>query len=69
MCFYHHSGSLAKFNKIPVSYLLQWEAIKEAKKNDVVLITGKGAEEIMAIGEKRIPWNEKKVILEELEKM
>jgi lipid II:glycine glycyltransferase (peptidoglycan interpeptide bridge formation enzyme) len=31
MCFYHHSGSLKKFNKIPVSYLLQWEAIKEAK--------------------------------------
>ncbi|MDP3882825.1 MAG: peptidoglycan bridge formation glycyltransferase FemA/FemB family protein [Candidatus Staskawiczbacteria bacterium] len=31
MCFYHHSGSLSKHNKIPVSYLLQWEAIKEAK--------------------------------------
>jgi lipid II:glycine glycyltransferase (peptidoglycan interpeptide bridge formation enzyme) len=30
-CFYHHSGSRAKFNKIPVSYLLQWEAIKEAR--------------------------------------
>lgn len=32
MAFYHHSGSISKFNKIPVSYLLQWEAIKEAKK-------------------------------------
>jgi peptidoglycan pentaglycine glycine transferase (the first glycine) len=31
VCFYHHSGSLSKYNKIPVSYLLQWEAIKEAK--------------------------------------
>jgi lipid II:glycine glycyltransferase (peptidoglycan interpeptide bridge formation enzyme) len=31
MCFYHHSGSLSKFNKIPVSYLLQWRAIQEAK--------------------------------------
>jgi lipid II:glycine glycyltransferase (peptidoglycan interpeptide bridge formation enzyme) len=30
-CAYHHSGSLSKYNKIPVSYLLQWEAIKEAK--------------------------------------
>lgn len=29
--FYHHGASLSKFNKIPVSYLLQWEAIKEAK--------------------------------------
>ena len=31
ICFYHHSGSLSKYNKIPVSYLLQWRAIKEAK--------------------------------------
>ena len=30
-CVYHHSGSLTKYKKIPVSYLLQWEAIKEAK--------------------------------------
>ncbi len=29
--FYHHSGSLFEFSKIPVSYLLQREAIKEAK--------------------------------------
>jgi len=31
ICFYHHSGSLSKYNKIPVSYLLQWQAMKEAK--------------------------------------
>lgn len=31
MCFYHHSGSLSEYNKIPASYLLQWQAIKEAK--------------------------------------
>ena len=30
--FYHHGASLTKYNKFPVSYLLQWEAIKEAKK-------------------------------------
>jgi len=32
--FYHHGASLSKYNsnKVPVSYLLQWEAIKEAKK-------------------------------------
>jgi lipid II:glycine glycyltransferase (peptidoglycan interpeptide bridge formation enzyme) len=29
--YYHHSGSLTEFNKIPASYLIQWEAIKEAK--------------------------------------
>ena len=30
--FYHHGASLSKYNKIPISHLLQWEAIKEAKK-------------------------------------
>jgi lipid II:glycine glycyltransferase (peptidoglycan interpeptide bridge formation enzyme) len=30
--FYHHGASSLKYPKIPVSYLLQWEAIKEAKK-------------------------------------
>ncbi len=29
---YHHSGSLSEYQKIPASYLMQWEAIKEAKK-------------------------------------
>lgn len=46
------------------------EAIKKAltlaKENDIVLVTGKGAETIMAIGDERIPWNERKVIEEEL---
>jgi len=35
-CVYHHSGSISKFNKIPVSYLLQWEAIKTAKAKNCV---------------------------------
>ena len=30
--FYHQGASSQKYPKIPVSYLLQWEAIKEAKK-------------------------------------
>lgn len=29
---YHHGASLSEFNRIPASYLLQWEAIKEAKQ-------------------------------------
>lgn len=32
--FYHHGASLSKFKNIPVSYLMQWEAIKEAKKRE-----------------------------------
>jgi UDP-N-acetylmuramoyl-L-alanyl-D-glutamate--2,6-diaminopimelate ligase len=47
------------------------EAIKKAlqlvKPGDVVLVTGKGAEETMAIGDQRIPWNDKKVISELLQ--
>jgi len=34
ICFYHHAALLPEFKKIPVSYLLQWEAIKEAKKRN-----------------------------------
>lgn len=29
--FYHHAGLLPEYKKLPVSYLLQWEAIKEAR--------------------------------------
>ncbi|MEA3344217.1 MAG: peptidoglycan bridge formation glycyltransferase FemA/FemB family protein, partial [Patescibacteria group bacterium] len=32
MAFYHHSGSLSEYRKIPVSYLLQWRVIQEAKR-------------------------------------
>lgn len=49
------------------------EAIKKAlllaKSGDFIVVTGKGAEETMAVGKKRIPWNDKKVILEELRKL
>jgi len=42
------------------------EAIKKAllmaRENDIILVTGKGAEESMAIGKRRIAWNDKKVI-------
>jgi lipid II:glycine glycyltransferase (peptidoglycan interpeptide bridge formation enzyme) len=30
--FYHQGASSFKYNKVPVSYLLQWEAIREAKR-------------------------------------
>ncbi len=32
MAFYHHAALLPEYKKISASYLLQWEAIKEAKK-------------------------------------
>lgn len=35
--FYHHAASLPKFSKHSIPYLLQWEAIKEAKKRGCTL--------------------------------
>ena len=49
------------------------EAIRKAltllAQDDILLVTGKGAEETMAIGSDRIPWNDRTVIEEELGKM
>jgi lipid II:glycine glycyltransferase (peptidoglycan interpeptide bridge formation enzyme) len=30
--FYHHGASKRLYSKVPISYLIQWEAIKEAKR-------------------------------------
>lgn len=44
------------------------EALKRVQPGDVVLLTGKGAEETMAIGPRRIPWNDRRVVEEELQR-
>jgi UDP-N-acetylmuramoyl-L-alanyl-D-glutamate--2,6-diaminopimelate ligase len=38
------------------------KALESAQMGDVVLVTGKGAEETMAVGEQRLPWNDREVI-------
>jgi UDP-N-acetylmuramoyl-L-alanyl-D-glutamate--2,6-diaminopimelate ligase len=43
------------------------KALKLAQPGDYIIVTGKGAEETMAIGDERIPWNDRKVVLEELD--
>ena len=35
--FYHHAALLPQYHKIPISYSLQWEAIKEAKNRGYIL--------------------------------
>lgn len=40
------------------------KAIVLAETGDIILITGKGAEETMAVGDARIPWRERAVIEE-----
>ncbi len=42
------------------------QAISLAKENDIVIITGKGAEQSMIIGGKSIPWDDRKIVTEEL---
>ena len=44
-------------------------ALQIAKPGDIVVVTGKGAEEMMAVGNKRIPWNDPKVIREVLQEL
>jgi UDP-N-acetylmuramoyl-L-alanyl-D-glutamate--2,6-diaminopimelate ligase len=45
------------------------KALQIAKPGDFVVVTGKGAEVTMAMGDKRIPWNDKKVIQEVLREL
>ncbi len=44
-------------------------ALKEAKEGDVVIITGKGCEPSICIKGKKIPWDDRKVVKEEFEKL
>jgi UDP-N-acetylmuramoyl-L-alanyl-D-glutamate--2,6-diaminopimelate ligase len=45
------------------------KALQLAKPGDIVVVSGKGAEETMAIGNKRIPWNDPEVIREVLQEL
>jgi UDP-N-acetylmuramoyl-L-alanyl-D-glutamate--2,6-diaminopimelate ligase len=42
------------------------KALSLARKGDVVLITGKGAEQCMIVTGKTIPWDDRKIVTEEL---
>lgn len=44
------------------------KAVSLAYKGDIVLITGKGAEECMVVGEEKIPWSDRKVAKDALNK-
>jgi lipid II:glycine glycyltransferase (peptidoglycan interpeptide bridge formation enzyme) len=60
--FYHQGASSLKYPKIPVSYLLQWEAIKEAKKRGCKLYNFWGIAPVSEINNhlsvinKKHPW-------------
>jgi len=40
------------------------KALALADDNDLVLVTGKGAEQAMMVGEKKIPWDDRKIVIE-----
>ncbi|MDQ5950135.1 MAG: hypothetical protein QG585_75 [Patescibacteria group bacterium] len=45
------------------------KALELAKKGDVVMITGKGAEQSMVVGGESVPWDDRDVVREELLKI
>lgn len=53
IAFYHQGASSLKYPKIPVSYLLQWEAIREAKKRGCSVYNFWG---IAPLENKKHPW-------------
>ncbi len=53
--FYHHGASSLKYPKVPASYLLQWEAIREAKRRDCRLYNFWGIAE-SGLKNKNHPW-------------
>ncbi|MFA7170213.1 MAG: peptidoglycan bridge formation glycyltransferase FemA/FemB family protein [Candidatus Paceibacterota bacterium] len=53
IAFYHQGASSLKYPKIPVSYLLQWEVIKEAKRRNCRLYNFWG---VVPESNKNHPW-------------
>jgi UDP-N-acetylmuramoyl-L-alanyl-D-glutamate--2,6-diaminopimelate ligase len=45
------------------------KSLSLAKTNDIVLITGKGAEQSIIIGGKKFTWDDREVVKEELKQI
>jgi len=56
IAFYHQGASSQKYPKIPASYLIQWEAIKEAKKRNCHTYNFWGIARDDEINNKNHPW-------------
>ncbi len=52
--FYHHAALSPRHHRLPASYLLQWEAIKEAKRRGCVLYDFWGY--VNPVLQKKHPW-------------
>jgi UDP-N-acetylmuramoyl-L-alanyl-D-glutamate--2,6-diaminopimelate ligase len=63
------SGTKGKAKKILDRREAIREALKLAKEGDIVVITGKGCEPSIVIKGKKIPWDDRKVVREEFQKI
>jgi UDP-N-acetylmuramoyl-L-alanyl-D-glutamate--2,6-diaminopimelate ligase len=63
------SGTKGKARKILDRREAIKEALKLAKEGDIVVITGKGCEPSIVIKGKKIPWDDRKVVREEFQKI
>jgi UDP-N-acetylmuramoyl-L-alanyl-D-glutamate--2,6-diaminopimelate ligase len=63
------SGAKGKAKKILDRREAIREALKLAKEGDIVVITGKGCEPSIVIKGKKIPWDDRKVVREEFQKI
>ena len=67
-------GIKSALNEIPYEKILDrreaiHRALDSASEGDLVLISGKGAEQAMMIGGKKAPWDDRKVVREEMRKI
>jgi len=66
-------GSIAPGQHVYVKIVDRREAIamavKVAQVGDCIVATGKGSEEVMHLGDKNVPWNEKQIFEEEIRKI
>ncbi len=63
------NAKIKQTNVVPDRKKAIGEAIKSAGAGDAVIITGKGAEQYMIVGSKKIPWDDREVVRQELRKM
>ncbi len=57
------------FAKIPDRYNAMKAALSIAKRGDIVALLGKGSQKSLSIGDKELPWNEKQIAADILEKL
>ncbi len=60
---------IPKYEKIPDRREAIKKALELARSNDTVVITGKGCEPWMMVGNKKIPWDDREVVRETLKQL